>query len=90
MPNPTLKVGVEPVEADIVSEPYVVMTFRGYAPVVDVQSGGATHALYISARSLSNALEPLVKANAGKFSGLKLRLKKESEDKMAAYIVEKR
>lgn len=90
MPNPTLKVGVDPVDADIVSEPYVVMTFRGYSPVVDVQSGGAAHVLHISAKSLSQAIEPMVRANEGKFAGLKLRLRKESADKMAAYVVEKR
>lgn len=88
--TPTLKVGTDPVDADIVSEPRVVMTFRGYSPVVEVQSGGATHVLHISAKSLSMALEPLVKANDGKFTGLKLRLKKESADKMAPYVVEKR
>lgn len=86
----TLKVGTDPVDADVVSEPHVVMTFRGYSPVVDVQSGGTPYVLHISAKSLSMALEPLVKANDGKFSGLKLRLKKESADKMAPYVVEKR
>lgn len=86
----TLKVGVDAVDADVTSEPYVVMTFRGYSPVVDVQSGGSAFVLHISAKSLSMALEPLVKANGGKFAGLKLRLKKESADKMAPYVVEKR
>ncbi len=85
-----LKVGVDSVDADVVSEPYVVMTFRGYSPVVDVQSAGGSFVLHISAKSLSMALEPLVKANEGKFAGLKLRLKKESADKMAPYVVEKR
>jgi hypothetical protein len=85
----TLKVGKEWVEAEIVSEPYVVMTFRGYAPVVSVKSGGQEYQLYISSRSISQALEPLVKANDGKFAGLKLRVRKESDDKMAPYVVEK-
>jgi len=32
---------------------------------------------------------PLLEKTDGKFNGLKIRLKKESEDKMAKYIVEK-
>ena len=84
-----LKVGVDWSDAEILSEPYVVMTMRGYAPVVDVQSGADKLMLYISAKSLSTALEPLVQANGGKFAGLKLRLKKESDDKMAGYVVER-
>jgi|ETNmetMinimDraft_26_1059896.scaffolds.fasta_scaffold282958_2 hypothetical protein len=84
-----IKVTVDPVELEVVSEPYVHMTFRGYAPVVDVSVAGATHMLYISSKSISVALEPLVEENGEKFSGLKLRVKKESEEKMAPYVVEK-
>ena len=84
-----LKVGTDWADAEILTEPYVVMTMRGYAPVVDVKSGTDKLLLYISAKSLSLALEPLVQANGGKFTGLKLRLKKESDDKMAGYVVEK-
>jgi len=87
--RPNVKVGVTPVDVEIVSEPYVVMTMRGYAPVVDVQGPDGKQILYVSSKSISEGLEPLVKANGGKFQGLKLRLRKESEDRMAAYVVEK-
>lgn len=87
--KPNLKVGVEPVAVDILSEPYVVMTARGYAPVVDVKTAQGDFILYISSKSISEGLEPLVKAADGRFTGLKLRLKKESDDQMAKYIVEK-
>lgn len=83
-----LKVGVDWISVEIVSEPYVVMGFRGYAPVVDVMSPGGRQILYISSKSISEGLDPLVKARDGKFLGLKVRLRKESEDKMAAYQVE--
>jgi hypothetical protein len=86
--KPTLKVGVEWVTVEITSEPHVVNTVRGYAPVVDVKCPQGHFILYISSKSMSDGLEPMVKA-AGAFKGLKLKVKKESEDKMARYIVEK-
>lgn len=84
-----LKVGTKPVEVEVVSEPYVVMSFRGYAPVVDVSGPEGKQALFISSKSISQGLDPLVQANGGKFLGLKLRLRKETEDRMAPYVVEK-
>ena len=35
--KPNLKVGTEWIPVEILSEPYVVMTIRGFAPVVDVK-----------------------------------------------------
>lgn len=88
--RPNVKVGVEWISVEIVSEPYVVMTIRGYAPVVDVTGGpDGKQILYISSKSMSTGLEPLVQANAGKFTGLKVRLRKETDDRMAPYVVEK-
>ena len=88
MPD-AIKVTVDPIDLEIVSEPYAHFTFRGYAPVIDVSVAGTTHMLYISSKSISVALEPLVKENGDKFTGLKLRVKKESEEKMAPYMVDK-
>jgi hypothetical protein len=86
--KPNLKVGVEWVTVEITSEPYVVMGFRGYAPVVDVSGPGGNQILYISSKSISEGLDPLVQGRGGKFAGLKLKLRKETEDRMAPYIVE--
>lgn len=87
--KPNLKVGVEWIPVDIVSEPYVVMTIRGFAPVVDVKTPQGEFILYISSKSMSDGLVPLLDVSDGKFQGLKIRVKKESEDKMAKYVVEK-
>jgi hypothetical protein len=38
---------------------------------------------------MSDGLVPLIEAQDGKFTGIKFKVKKESEDKMARYIVEK-
>lgn len=86
---PNLKVSTEWIPVEVVSEPYVVMSIRGYAPVVDVTSPGGKQILFISSMSISKGLEPIVEGNGGKFLGLKLRLRKETEDRMAPYIVEK-
>jgi hypothetical protein len=87
--KPNLKVGTEWVAVEIVSEPYVVMTIRGFAPVVDVKTPGGDFMLYISSKSMSDGLVPMLEASSNVFKGLKFKVKKESEDKMARYIVEK-
>ena len=87
--RPNLKVGVDWVTVEIVSEPYVVMSIRGYAPVVDVQTPEGVLILFISSKSISVGMDPLVQANGSKFKGLKLRLRKETDDRMAPYVVEK-
>lgn len=87
--KPNLKVGTEWIPVEIVSEPYVVMTVRGFAPVVDIKAPTGDFMLYISSKSMSDGLEPLLQQTDGAFKGLKIKVKKESEDKMARYIVEK-
>lgn len=87
--KPNLKVGVDWIPVEITSEPFVVMTVRGYAPVVDVKTAQGEFILYISSKSISDGLESLVRQSNGAFKGLKIKVKKESEDKMARYIVEK-
>ena len=86
---PNLKVGTEWISVEVLSEPLVIMSMRGYAPVVEVQAPAGKHVLYISSKSISEGLEPLRQANGGKFAGLKLKVRKASEDKMAPYEVEK-
>ena len=87
--KPNLKVGTEWVAVEILSEPYVVMTIRGFAPVVDVKTPQGDFILYISSKSMSDGLVPMLEASSNVFKGLKFKVKKESEDKMARYVVEK-
>ena len=42
-----------------------------------------------SLSSMNTQVRVRAQANGGKFTGLKLRLRKETEDRMAPYIVEK-
>ena len=87
--KPNLKVGVNWITAEVASEPFVVMSIRGYAPVVDVKTPEGEFILYISSKSISDGLEAMLRTTGGAFKGLKFKVKKESEDKMARYIVEK-
>ena len=87
--KPNLKVGTDWIPVEISSEPYVVMTIRGFAPVVDVKTPQGDFILYISSKSMSDGLVPMLEASSNVFKGLKFRVKKESEDKMARYVVEK-
>jgi len=57
--------------------------------VVDVKTPTGDFMIYISSKSMSDGLVPMLEMSDGKFKGLKFRVKKESEDKMAKYVVEK-
>jgi hypothetical protein len=86
-----LKITSEAVIVTIVSEPYVILTYRGYEPVVDVKVKGKdeNYVMFISSQSLSRALEELRVRNNGNFKGINIRVRKESDDKFAKYIVDK-
>ena len=81
---------VDPVTLKIITEPYVVLTARGYAPVVDIEVDGDPEkkVMFISAASLSQALEEFRSENNGHFTGIRLRVRKESADRFAKYVVE--
>ena len=77
---------------EIISEPNVILTFRGYAPVVlvRIEKSGITKVMYLSAKSLASKLEELRANNDGKFQGLRLKIRKEDDEKLAKYLVESR
>ena len=87
---PSLKVSTGWIEIEIISEPDVVLTFRGYAPILRVRKSrtGVEYLLYISAKSLAEPLEELRKNNVGIFKGIRLRIRKESMEQMSKYEIE--
>lgn len=87
----TLKVTTKAVTVTVEGEPIALYTFRGYAAAINVKVDGETavKAMFISAKTLSDELVKLVEANGGKFAGIRFTVRKESEDKMAKYLVEK-
>ena len=85
-----LKVGTEPILVRITTEPYVILTFKGYAPVVDVIDckSSKEYVFFISSKSASEQLEQMRKNNGDRFTGIEVWIRKESDDKMARYILE--
>jgi len=84
---PQLKVGIGWIPITVTGTVDVIAGFRGYAPIltVKVDKSGLDYILFISAKSLTEQLEPLRKKNGDKFIGLKFSIRKESDDKMAKY-----
>ena len=88
-PYPRLVVTAIPVKIEIASEPYVIVTRLGYAPMVDVTlEDGARQGLIISSATLTGGLEKLRRNNGGKLIGVKALIRKESEDPKSKYVVE--
>ena len=87
---PSLKVSTGWIELEIISEPDVVLTFKGYAPILQVRkiSNNLEYIFYISARSLGESLETLRKNNDGLFNGIQFRVRKTDATQMAPYEVE--
>ena len=85
-----LKVSTGWIELEIISEVNVIYTFGGYKPVVIVKKliNNTEYNLYITAMSLAKELEPLRENNNGLFKGIKIRIRKESDDKRSTYELE--
>ena len=88
-PRDKFKPGTKPVAVEIVSEPYIIVTRRGYAPMITIRVNNTMveQALLIGSVSITNALEELRAKNNGSLKGLKFEISKESADQMAKYIV---
>jgi hypothetical protein len=89
MPTPQLSVGTGWIAVEVTDEPTIVLTFKGYAPILPVKNriNGLPYIMYISAKSLAEPLEKLRASNGGLFKGLIFEVRKESEDRFAKYEV---
>ena len=87
---PSLKVSTGWIELEIISEPDVVLTYKGYAPILRVRKlrTNVEFMIYISAKSLAEPLDKLREDNAYLFKGVKFQVRKESNAPMAKYEVE--
>lgn len=87
---PSLKVSTGWIQLEIISEPNVILTYKGYAPILQVRKlrTNVEFILYISAKSLAGPLEELRENNAYLFKGIKFQVRKESNAPMAKYEVE--
>lgn len=87
---PFLKVSVEWIELEIISESDVALTTFGYTPFLKAREirTDVEYRLYISAKSLAEPLEKLRKNNSDTFEGIQFRIRKESTDRKARYEVD--
>ena len=78
------------VQVSITGEPEIILTPYGYQAFLPCEAENCTPGslLDIHSKSMSLALEPLVAKNNNKFTGLKLRIRKESMDYHAPYVVD--
>ena len=85
-----LRVGEGWISLKIYGEPYVIATRYGYTPVLHVENrySKTEHFLYMSAKTFMEGLEPLRAANDGNFDGLQFRIRKDSSDKFARFVIE--
>lgn len=85
-----LRVTSSPRLVQVISGPHVVPTRRGYQPVLCVEElhEGKKYLLYISAVSLTDALESIRSASGGSLVGVAFTIRKASEDKMSPYEAE--
>lgn len=88
-PRPVIRFGIDPTRLQIISEPYLVLTAMGYAPMVNVKilSLDTEQSMYISPKTVSHPLDSARKLNNGKLTGLCLLVSKESLDPKSKYIV---
>ena len=86
-----INIGTAWTAVQVVSEPFLVATFRVYAPMceVEVASTGLRYGLLIGSKSITSALEPLRLENGGRFTGLHVSLRRASTERMAPYEVRK-
>lgn len=86
---PHLHVGTNWLYIEILSEPFVVYRRLGYSPVVVVEEiESEQHSiLFVSAKSLSNYLEP-IRRRRGNLMGLNIKIRKDGEDRFSKYEVE--
>ena len=87
---PTLRVGTAKTSIEITSEPYLKISSMGFLPCVRVQvlKSGLEYTLVLGARSLGAPIDAL-RRDDGKFTGIKIDICKESDEKMAKYQVTK-
>ena len=87
---PRLTIGTNEIELEVISEPFVEIGFRkSYVPCIAVKSiyNNLQYKLIISAASIGEMLEPMRINNDNRFEGLKFSIKRESEERMAKYIL---
>lgn len=77
-------------QIEIISEPYVILNSFGYIPAVEVkvENKNINQFMYINPKTLAEPLDKLRIQNNNKFIGIKLKIRKASEERTAKYEIE--
>ena len=85
-----IKFSTEPVRCEIMSEVYLCFQFKKYIPVIDLKNSKSKQmfSFVVGASSVAQKLESFRVENGGLIVGTELWIHRESDDKMAKYIME--
>lgn len=85
-----IKFDSEPIMFEIVSEVYLVFSFKKYLPLIDLANVKTKkkYSFVVSASSVAVAFEKIRSLNNGSLLGTVVWIHRESEDKMAKYVIE--
>ena len=74
-------------EIEIISEPFVILNSFGYIPAVrvKVENKKVEQFLYINPKTLAEPLDKFKIQNNNIFTGIKLKIRKASEERTAKY-----
>ena len=77
-------------QIEIISEPYVILNSFGYIPAVEVkvENKNINQFMYINTKTLAEPLDKLRIQNNNNFIGIKLKIRKASEERTAKYEIE--
>ena len=77
-------------QIEIISEPYVILNSFGYIPAVEVkvENKNINQFMYINPKTLAEPLDKLRIQNNNNFIGIKLKIRKASEERTAKYEIE--
>ena len=85
-----IKFTTEPKKFEISSEIYLVFSFKKYVPVLDLVEikNNRKYSFIVGASSVAVALENIRALNGGVLPGTMVWVHRESEEKMAKYIID--
>ena len=86
---PLLKVGTASTEVEVISEPFIRLSVRGYLPCLKVKvlKSQLEYALSLGSKSITEGLEKLREENNGYFTKLRFNLSKKDDTQMAPYVL---
>jgi len=86
---PLLKVGTAATEVEVISEPFIRLSVRGYLPCLKVKvlKSQLEYALSLGSKSITEGLEKLREENNGYFTKLRFNLSKKDDTQMAPYVL---